>query len=94
MKRFFLWLIRFYQRNISANTPPRCKFYPTCSHYTYTAVERFGVVRGTAMGAWRILRCNPWNPGGYDPVPEKKIRCRSRGKPDAAPDGGDEDVQP
>lgn len=77
MKRFFLWLIRFYQKHISANTPPRCKFYPTCSHYTYMAIERFGVLRGSAMGAWRILRCNPWNPGGYDPVPEKKIHYRS-----------------
>ena len=78
MKRLFLSLIRFYQKNISANTPPRCRFYPTCSHYTYTAIERFGVVKGTAMGAWRILRCNPWNPGGYDPVPEvNESRFRS-----------------
>ncbi len=83
MKSFFLWLIRFYQKTISANTPPRCKFYPTCSHYTYTAIERFGVVRGAAMGAWRILRCNPWNPGGYDPVPEKKIQYRSHTKNDS-----------
>lgn len=73
MKRFCLWLIRWYQRNISARTPPRCRFYPTCSQYTYTAIERFGAVRGILMGAWRILRCNPWCRGGFDPVPEKKI---------------------
>lgn len=72
MKRVLLWLIRKYQKNISANTPPRCKFYPTCSNYTYVAIERFGAFKGTLMGLWRILRCNPWNPGGYDPVPEKK----------------------
>lgn len=72
MKRLFLWLIRMYQEKISANTAPRCRFYPTCSQYTYTAIERFGVIRGTLMGMWRILRCNPWNAGGYDPVPERK----------------------
>lgn len=63
-----------YQKHISSRTPPRCRFYPTCSQYTYTAIERFGVFRGTLMGMWRILRCNPFNPGGYDPVPEKKER--------------------
>lgn len=74
MKRAFLWLIRVYQKYISANTPPQCRFYPTCSQYTYTAIERFGVIKGTALGIWRILRCNPFNPGGYDPVPEKKLK--------------------
>ena len=67
-------MIRMYQKHISSRTPPRCRFYPTCSQYTYTAIERFGVFRGTLMGMWRILRCNPFNPGGYDPVPEKKER--------------------
>lgn len=76
MKRAFLWLIRVYQKYISANTQPHCRFYPTCSNYTYTAIERFGVVRGTFMGMWRILRCNPFNPGGYDPVPEKKKKYK------------------
>ena len=72
MKRFFLWAIRMYQKHISSRTPPCCRFYPTCSNYTYTAIERFGAFRGALMGMWRILRCNPFNPGGYDPVPEKK----------------------
>jgi hypothetical protein len=71
LKRALLWLIRVYQKHISAHTQPHCRFYPTCSNYTYTAIERFGAVRGTLMGMWRILRCNPFNPGGYDPVPEK-----------------------
>lgn len=69
MKRLILALIRFYQRYISPGLPPSCRFYPTCSHYTYEAVERYGVVRGGWLGVKRILRCQPWNPGGYDPVP-------------------------
>ncbi|MBQ9901103.1 MAG: membrane protein insertion efficiency factor YidD [Clostridia bacterium] len=78
MKKLFLWLIRWYQRNISSRTPPQCRFYPTCSNYTYTAIERFGVFRGSLMGLWRILRCNPFSRGGYDPVPEKKVRTKTR----------------
>lgn len=74
MKKLFLKLIRFYQTAISPHTKPKCKYYPTCSHYTYEAIERFGAFKGTAMGAWRIMRCNPWSKGGYDPVPEKKHR--------------------
>ena len=67
-----------YQKHISSKTPPRCRFYPTCSHYTYTAIERFGVIKGTLLGMWRILRCNPFNPGGYDPVPEKKSKSKKK----------------
>ena len=77
MKNICLKLIRFYQRNISANTAPSCRFTPTCSQYTYTAIERFGVVKGILMGMWRILRCNPFSKGGYDPVPEKGLRNKS-----------------
>ncbi len=73
LKKVLLRWIRFYQRRISPNTPPRCRFYPTCSAYTYTAIEQYGAMRGSLMGLWRILRCNPWNPGGYDPVPVKRI---------------------
>lgn len=81
MKKLCLKLIRFYQRNISSRAAPTCRFYPSCSHYTYRAIERFGVVKGCAMGFWRILRCNPFNPGGYDPVPEKKTPERkNRGR--------------
>lgn len=65
-------LIRFYQKHISSRTAPCCRFSPTCSAYALTAIERFGFLKGTAMGMWRILRCNPWCRGGYDPVPEKK----------------------
>lgn len=45
-----------------------CRFEPSCSRYTYTAIEKYGVIKGTLMGTWRILRCNPFNKGGYDPV--------------------------
>lgn len=70
MKKFFLKLIRFYQRHISVHTPPACRFQPTCSQYAYTAIERFGVLKGGWLAIRRLLRCNPFCRGGYDPVPE------------------------
>ncbi len=64
-----LWLIRLYQRTISLGLPPNtCRFYPSCSHYGYEAIEKYGVIKGGAMATWRIMRCNPWNDGGFDPV--------------------------
>lgn len=51
-----------------------CKYFPTCSRYAVEAIERFGALKGTGLAVWRILRCNPFSKGGYDPVPEKKIR--------------------
>jgi len=76
MKKLFLKLIRFYQTAISPHTSPKCKYYPTCSQYTYEAIERFGALKGGFMGLWRILRCNPWSKGGYDPVPEKTHKLK------------------
>jgi putative membrane protein insertion efficiency factor len=76
MKKLLLKLIRFYQTAISSHTRPKCKYYPTCSQYTYEAIEIHGALKGTLMGAWRILRCNPWSKGGYDPVPKKTHRIR------------------
>jgi putative membrane protein insertion efficiency factor len=61
-------LIRFYQRFISPLFGPRCRFYPSCSEYALQAVQKYGAIRGSCMAAWRLLRCNPFNPGGYDPV--------------------------
>ncbi len=72
MKKLLLKLIRFYQTKISPHTPPACKYYPTCSQYGYEAIEKFGVLKGSALAIWRILRCNPFSKGGYDPVPQKK----------------------
>ncbi len=74
MKYPLLWLIRFYRKNISPSTPPSCKFTPTCSQYGLEAIERFGAFKGGFMTLWRILRCNPFSKGGYDPVPQKKKR--------------------
>ncbi|MFZ4826332.1 MAG: membrane protein insertion efficiency factor YidD [Phototrophicaceae bacterium] len=70
MKTILLWGIRFYQKRLSPLFPPACRFYPTCSHYTYEAIERYGAWRGGWMGVKRIARCHPFHPGGYDPVPK------------------------
>lgn len=65
-----LALIRVYQKTISPGLPEgTCRFYPSCSHYGYQAIYKYGALKGSWMATWRILRCNPFNPGGYDPVP-------------------------
>lgn len=65
-----LALIRLYQMTLSRALPPdTCRFYPTCSHYGYQAIYKYGALKGSVMAAWRVIRCNPFNPGGYDPVP-------------------------
>ena len=64
-----LGIIRLYQMTFSKAMPAdTCRFYPSCSHYGYQAVYRFGVLKGGIKAVWRVLRCNPFNPGGYDPV--------------------------
>jgi len=70
MRRLAVGLIRFYQRYISPVKGPCCRFIPTCSEYMATAITRFGIFRGGWLGVKRILRCHPFCPGGYDPVPE------------------------
>jgi putative membrane protein insertion efficiency factor len=69
MKWFALRLIRLYQRTLSVALPPSCRFVPSCSQYGYEAIEKYGVFKGSLMAGWRILRCNPFSKGGYDPVP-------------------------
>jgi uncharacterized protein len=69
----FLAPIRFYQRFISPGLPRRCKYEPTCSAYAVDAVRELGVVRGTILASWRLLRCNPWSHGGWDPVEDRKL---------------------
>jgi len=65
--------ILFYQRLISPAIPQRCKYYPTCSHYAVDAVREFGILRGLVLAGWRLLRCNPWSLGGYDPVEQQQV---------------------
>lgn len=65
--------IRLYQRVISPALPRRCKYEPTCSHYAAQAIERYGILRGLVLATWRVLRCNPFSHGGYDPVEAQRV---------------------
>lgn len=82
MKRFgtavLLAPIRAYQRFISPALPRRCKYHPTCSAYAIDAVREFGIVRGLVLAGWRLLRCNPFSHGGYDPVEAQTLFKRHR----------------
>ena len=82
MKRFLsgviLAPIRAYRRFISPAMPRRCKYYPTCSAYAIDAVREFGVLRGLVLAGWRLLRCNPFSHGGYDPVENQTLFKRHR----------------
>jgi uncharacterized protein len=62
-----------YQRAISPAIPRRCKYHPTCSRYAVDAIKEYGVLRGAVLAAWRLLRCNPWSYGGYDPVEAQRV---------------------
>jgi uncharacterized protein len=65
-----LAVIRLYQMTLSRAMPAgTCRFYPSCSHYGYQAIYKYGAVKGSLMAGWRVLRCNPFTPGGYDPLP-------------------------
>lgn len=68
MKKIALLGIRLYQRALSPLLPPACRFYPTCSHYAYQAIDRHGVLKGSWLALGRLARCHPFNPGGFDPV--------------------------
>jgi putative membrane protein insertion efficiency factor len=69
MSQLALWLIRLYQNTLSKVLPSVCRFQPTCSQYAFEAIGKYGFVRGCWLAAKRILRCNPFSEGGYDPVP-------------------------
>ncbi len=72
MKKILMKFIRFYQIAISPLKPPSCRFYPTCSHYGLEAIKVHGALKGSWLTIIRILKCHPFHPGGFDPVPEKK----------------------
>ena len=87
MKKLCILLVRFYRKYLSPlKGRPCCRFVPTCSAYAIEAFEKRGFFIGMILTVWRILRCNPWNPGGYDPVPEHGLRYKG---PREIPDVGD-----
>ncbi|MCD6118327.1 membrane protein insertion efficiency factor YidD [bacterium] len=69
MKRLLIALIRFYRARISPLTPPTCRFKPSCSTYALEAIEKHGAIKGLWLAIKRVMKCNPFHPGGYDPVP-------------------------
>lgn len=69
MKRMLMAMVRFYRAAISPLRPPCCRFYPTCSQYALEALEKYGAPKGGYLSVRRVLRCNPFHKGGYDPVP-------------------------
>ncbi|HWE08588.1 MAG TPA: membrane protein insertion efficiency factor YidD [Solirubrobacteraceae bacterium] len=73
VRRLFVLPIRLYQLLLSPLAGERCKYYPSCSEYAVQAISRFGILRGLVLAAWRLLRCNPWSRGGYDPVEEQRL---------------------
>ncbi|MBP3402125.1 MAG: membrane protein insertion efficiency factor YidD [Clostridia bacterium] len=78
MKHVMIWLIRLYKKYISPLKPPCCRFTPTCSAYAIEAFQKRGFFAGFILTVWRILRCNPFGRGGYDPVPDKGFRSYSK----------------
>jgi len=68
MKKIILSIIKFYRKYISPLKRPSCRFYPTCSQYAIEAIEKYGTFKGVIMALRRILKCHPFNPGGFDPV--------------------------
>ena len=69
IKRFLIWLILFYKKYISPIKTTKCPYFPSCSDYGLEAIRKHGVMKGGLLAVWRILRCNPFSKGGYDPVP-------------------------
>jgi len=83
-----VWVVRVYQTLVSPALRPSCKYYPSCSQYAIDALREFGVLRGSALAGWRLLRCNPWSYGGYDPVERQTLFRRRHGDDRIARRGG------
>jgi hypothetical protein len=73
VRRLAVLPIRAYQVFLSPMTGDRCKYYPSCSEYAAQAINRYGILRGLVLAGWRLLRCNPWSRGGFDPVEEQRL---------------------
>ena len=73
LRAFVLLPVRAYRRLVSPLLPQRCKYHPSCSAYAVEAVRSYGVMRGSVLAGWRLLRCNPWSYGGYDPVERQRL---------------------
>jgi uncharacterized protein len=73
LRRLAVLPIRAYQRIVSPFLGPRCRYYPSCSDYAVQAIGRFGILRGLVLAGWRLLRCNPWSRGGFDPVEDQRL---------------------
>ena len=73
VRTVFLIPLRAYQRFVSPMLGSRCRYYPSCSEYAAQAIERFGILRGLVLAGWRLLRCNPFSHGGYDPVDDQRL---------------------
>jgi putative membrane protein insertion efficiency factor len=70
LARMLIAMVVAYRRYVSPVLPARCRFYPSCSAYSLEALQKHGAIRGTGLTIWRLLRCHPFHPGGYDPVPD------------------------
>jgi hypothetical protein len=73
VRRLAVLPIRVYQRLVSPFLGPRCRYYPSCSDYAVQAIDRFGILRGLVLAGWRLVRCNPWSRGGFDPVEDQRL---------------------
>ncbi len=73
LRKIVVFPIRVYQMLLSPAFGDHCKYYPSCSEYAAQAVDRFGILRGLVLAGWRLLRCNPWSHGGYDPVEQQRL---------------------
>jgi putative membrane protein insertion efficiency factor len=73
VRAIVIFPIRLYQRLFSPLFGSRCKYYPSCSEYAAQAISRFGILRGLVLAGWRLLRCNPWSHGGFDPVEDQRL---------------------
>lgn len=78
MKKLLISLLKWYKRQVSPNLRPACKFVPTCSEYAMEAIELYGAAKGSFMAIKRLLRCNPFSKGGYDPVPQPSTKHTGR----------------